>query len=113
MRTTGQIYHDEPRLAGFTRVVGEWATKTFPGEDSYDVVSHLEGEALELSVALLGESKTEIAEELADVILLALVVAHHEGVDVEKAILDKFAVNQARKWAKDDNGFWHHVEDEG
>ena len=42
--------------------------------------------------------QTELAGELADVALYLLQLASVTGIDLEKAILDKIAINHARTW---------------
>ncbi|MBV6396310.1 MAG: hypothetical protein HFACDABA_01908 [Anaerolineales bacterium] len=42
--------------------------------------------------------KAELAGELADVALYLLQLASVTGIDLEKAILDKIAINYARTW---------------
>ena len=42
--------------------------------------------------------KVELAGELADVALYLLQLASVTGVDLEKAILDKIAINHTRTW---------------
>ena len=43
--------------------------------------------------------KVELAGELADVALYLLQLASVTGVDLEKAILDKIAINHTRTWS--------------
>jgi NTP pyrophosphatase (non-canonical NTP hydrolase) len=40
----------------------------------------------------------ELASELADVMLYLMQIASISGIDLEKAVLDKLAVNYNRKW---------------
>ncbi|MFZ5856574.1 MAG: MazG-like family protein [Chloroflexota bacterium] len=42
--------------------------------------------------------KAELAGELADVALYLLQLASVTGIDLEKAILDKIAINHTRTW---------------
>ena len=42
--------------------------------------------------------KVELAGELADVALYLLQLASVTGIDLEKAILDKIAINHTRTW---------------
>lgn len=43
----------------------------------------------------------ELAGELADVMLYLMQIASISGIDLEKAVLDKLAVNYNRKWDTD------------
>ena len=44
------------------------------------------------------KQKEELASELADVALYLLQLASIEGIDLEKAILEKLERNQTREW---------------
>jgi NTP pyrophosphatase (non-canonical NTP hydrolase) len=44
------------------------------------------------------KDKDALSSELADVALYLLQLASVSGIDLEKAILDKLKVNQAREW---------------
>ncbi|MBG0786795.1 MAG: nucleotide pyrophosphohydrolase [Anaerolineaceae bacterium] len=54
-----------------------------------------------------------LASELADVTLYLLQLASVSGIDLEKAVLDKLAVNYTRTWDQslDDNQNDNHEED--
>ena len=43
----------------------------------------------------------KLAEELADVALYLLQLAYLTGIDLERAVLDKLAVNYNRDWAEE------------
>ena len=43
-------------------------------------------------------NKEELASELADVALYLLQLASIEGIDLEKAILEKLELNKTREW---------------
>ncbi len=84
--------------------VGEWASKTFPEATEESIIAHLRDEA-----------NNELAhgcapEELADVVLLLLHLAHKRGISLVQAMRDKFRRNQNRTWgAKNEHGFQEHV----
>jgi dCTP diphosphatase len=42
------------------------------------------------------ERKQEIADELADVLYWALLIAHDQGIDLERALADKMAANEIK-----------------
>jgi NTP pyrophosphatase (non-canonical NTP hydrolase) len=44
--------------------------------------------------------KEALARELADVALYLLQLAYPTGIDLERAILDKLAINYNRKWTE-------------
>lgn len=84
--------------------VVEWAGKTFPGQTAKSKADHLLDEARELADAPAD------GEEMADVFLLLLHIAHMGGVDLMEEARKKLAKNQARQWsAPDDRGVYHHV----
>jgi NTP pyrophosphatase (non-canonical NTP hydrolase) len=45
-------------------------------------------------------NKESLAGELADVMLYLLQLAYVTGIDLERAVLDKLAINYNRDWAK-------------
>jgi NTP pyrophosphatase (non-canonical NTP hydrolase) len=49
-----------------------------------------------------------VGEELADVLIFVLSLAKMLDVDIEKALLDKLAKNEARNYKKLENGY--HVQ---
>lgn len=46
-------------------------------------------------------NKDELASELADVMLYLMQIASISGIDLEKAVLEKLAINYNRKWDSD------------
>ena len=83
--------------------IGEWAEKTFPKATPETILAHLRREIEEL--AAKGDE-----DELADCLLLLMHYAHKKKLHSYQAILDKFAVNKARKWGKPDaEGVVEHV----
>lgn len=46
------------------------------------------------------DRKREIADELADVMYWALLIAHDQGIDLEQALTDKMAMNE-KKYPKE------------
>lgn len=67
-------------------------------EDKKDYcVDVIAGEVDELSQAVC-EDEEHFAEELADVIIMALSVAGYLGIDIDKAVREKMAINKEREW---------------
>lgn len=71
--------------------VGEWAEKTFPQSTQDSIIKHLQHEA---NVELTPDCNPE---ELADVFLLLLHLAHKRGVSLVQEARIKFLRNQERK----------------
>lgn len=64
------------------------------GESSYDAALRISDEVEELMDAT--NDREHYAEELADVIILALSTAGHLGIDIHDAVMRKMAVNVTR-----------------
>ena len=50
------------------------------------------------------KDKADYAEELADIAIYLMGIAEISGIDLEKAIEDKMAINEKRIYKKDENG---------
>ena len=84
--------------------VGEWAEKTFPQSTQDSIIKHLQHEA---NVELMPDCDPE---ELADVALLLLHLAHKRGISLVQEMRNKFHRNQQRKWGeKNSQGFQEHL----
>ncbi len=83
-----------------------WQLKTFPEETIAGVYRHLTEEVEELGGAL-GDPL-----ELADVLMLALCLCFHQGLDPIEAMRGKHAINLKRRWEKTEVGF-RHVKESG
>lgn len=95
----------------FQRSVGEWAARTFPGQDDTRLMAHLREEVNELAQALASGSRDEIQDGLADCELLLCVIAHEHGILLRGAAAKKYAVNLTREWRFDpEKGYDKHVE---
>lgn len=46
----------------------------------------------------VGDSRLHLAEELSDVIIMALVTAAHEGIDIGTALANKIEINHLRPY---------------
>ena len=81
-----------------------WARATFPGEDLPAIAAHLAEEARELKASPLDP------EEMADVFLMVVWLAHNAGVNLAAAALAKLEVNRGRQWQRGPDGLVRHVE---
>jgi len=57
------------------------------------------------------DNTSEMEDELADVLLVLMVIAHRCHVDLLQVGVNKLEVNRKRKWEKQPGGTYHHVED--
>jgi len=93
--------------------IGDWSDATFgPGEQHVPgVVRHMRREIHELADALANGSPSDVAEEAADVVILALTLAHRRRFSLSDAIENKRAKNAARTWPgePDADGIFQHV----
>lgn len=92
------------------REVVAWQTVTFPHATPASVVEHLRRE-----VAELVNDPTDTSE-LADVVFLAVALAHELGIGVDgltRIVANKLAINRRRTWmAPDGMGVVEHVREE-
>jgi len=86
--------------------IAEWADTIVPDRTPLSVVAKLLGELGEL----IASERMADPEELADVMILALDLAHLQGIDSSKAIRDKLEINRGRKWKVADNGCAQHYD---
>lgn len=101
--------------------VGEWVMETLPRSTLTTIHAHLREEAQELDRALQDWLKRQspiaefvwptVVNEVADVILLALHIAHRGGFSLAGVIEDKFCEVRCRTWEWDEKaGYYRHVE---
>ncbi len=82
----------------------KWQKETFPHATPASVAAHLVREAYELS------AHPNDPHEIADIFHLVVSAAHVNGLDLYKIVLDKYAMNRARKWGPPDaDGVSEHV----
>ena len=109
MQLCGVDYRYRPSvltLDSVIREVNEWKAVTFPRVTPASLVEHLRREVLELA-----EDPTNTSE-LADVVFLAVGLAHELGVDLATIVADKLAINRSRVWQEPDHlGVVEHVKE--
>jgi NTP pyrophosphatase (non-canonical NTP hydrolase) len=86
--------------------IAEWANSVVPNRTPLSVVAKLLGELGEL----IASERMGDPSEIADVLILALDLAHLQGIDAAEAIKTKLEVNKSRKWKVADNGCAQHYE---
>lgn len=74
--------------------IAKWADGVFPQRTAHNAITKLMLE----EIPELMMSKSMDPMEFADVVILVLDIAHLQGIDVEKAVLEKMAINRDRKW---------------
>lgn len=93
--------------------ITEWQKKTFPNSTAISKIIHLREEIEELRIDV-GISAPDRRLEFADCFFLLFGAAAADGMtyeDVISAIEEKFSINKARKWGKqDENGVVKHIE---
>jgi len=71
-------------------------------KEKYLLVAALAEEVGELAKALLKKTKKEVAEEVADVIFVAICIANYHDINVEKILIEKYLKKPkeeiAKKW---------------
>jgi hypothetical protein len=114
-------YQAQETAPNLQQRVGEWGVTTFPHGTMTTIHRHLMEEAAELRSALSDWLTRQapiaefvwptVMEEVADIILLALHLAHRGRFDLMQFVEDKFNEVKAREWAYDEEaGYYRHVE---
>src|SRR6185437_15859321 len=117
--------------------IGTWAKETFPGGDDLGPQHALRllEEVVELCVTLGATrddlatllsttaekayrealkadrplEEAEVAEEMADCVIVLCVLAHRRGVGLGDEVERKMAINRGRKWQAHGDGTGHHI----
>ena len=100
--------------------IGQWTDTTFPSHyingtpnprgPIYHLADPEKGEARELLTAF--ERGDDLAEEVADIVILCLAIGHLAGFSVQDAVVAKMTKNRARRWGLPDaNGICEHIEE--
>lgn len=93
-------------LKAFQVGVTAWADRMFPDRTADEILRKMLIEVEEL----IEDRVTP--DEYADVVILVLDLASQYGIDIERAVLDKMAVNERRQWRRDPTtGTMQHIED--
>lgn len=89
------------QLVDMTTEVVSWIRDYLPdaARDPVNTSIKLSEESSELTHALY-TGDGSVAEELADILILTLDIAHLHRVDLEKAFKAKMEVNRQRQWIK-------------
>ena len=87
----------------------DWATVTFPDRSIDTVRFKLIQESGELVLALATQKWDDVADELADVLILLLDLTEMLQIDIATAIHWKMETNRSRTWEIDNEGLSYHV----
>ena len=85
--------------------IAEWADALNPNRTALSIIAKM----LEELGELIASDRQDDPLELADVLILALDLAHIKNIDLTEAVLRKMRVNRARNWYIADNGAMKHV----
>lgn len=85
--------------------IKEQADRLFPQRTDASMFIKLYGEIAEM----IDATDVNRAGEVADVLIMVLDYAKVKGINVEQAIRQKMAVNDARTWKRNDLGAFQHV----
>jgi len=85
--------------------IAEWADKLNPDRTALSLIAKM----LEEVGELIASDRQDDPLELADVLILALDLAHIKNIDVADAVQRKMRVNRTRNWRIADNGAMSHV----
>lgn len=85
--------------------IAQWADELNPGRTALSLIAKM----LEELGELIASERQDDPLELADVLILALDLAHIQGIDLADAVVRKMRVNRARSWRIADNGAMSHV----
>jgi hypothetical protein len=98
-------------LTAFQSEFCSWANETFPNGTRQSTVAHMREELDEILSAPNGEP---LAEECADIVMLALYITSREtGLNLGPVLDRKFRELKTRRWQEPDtNGIVRHVKEE-
>jgi NTP pyrophosphatase (non-canonical NTP hydrolase) len=85
--------------------IAQWADELNPDRTALSLIAKM----LEEVGELIASDRQDDPLELADVLILALDLAHIKGIDVADAVQRKMRVNRTRRWRIADNGAMSHV----
>ena len=88
-------------------IITVWADATFPNRRTPDILLKLYEEVGEFA------RNPKSAAEFADIMILLLDLAHINGIDAHKAVVEKMIINSQRSWKVDsETRIMRHVKDE-
>lgn len=98
----------KPSIEEMQADIAQWADTIKPDRTAHQSLSKLMLEEIPEFIA----SKMEDPLEYADLVIMILDIAHLQGIDVGRAVIQKMAINRQRSWRVDKTtGFLKHVGD--
>lgn len=91
-------------------VIGLWSRRTFPDNTPRGITNHFQEEAEELVKAVKSEPIQKVGEEIADVLMLTLVLADKLGIDAYAEVERKFAEIKDARFVMGPNGYHKRVK---
>ena len=85
--------------------IAQWADQLNPDRTALSLIAKM----LEELGELIASERQDDPLELADVLILALDLAHIKTIDLVDAVQRKMRVNRSRVWRIADNGAMSHV----
>lgn len=85
--------------------IAQWADQLNPDRTALSLIAKM----LEELGELIASERQDDPLELADVLILALDLAHIKNIDLVDAVQRKMRVNRSRVWRIADNGAMSHV----
>lgn len=85
--------------------IAQWADQLNPDRTALSLIAKM----LEELGELIASERQDDPNELADVLILALDLAHIKNVDIAQAVHNKMQINKQRQWRIADNGAMSHV----
>lgn len=95
------------------QTISQWIEETFgaAGSNARVVARANEEMAEMLRDVTADDSHPNLAEEMADVVIVLYRIATRLGVDLHDEIDKKMLINRARKWTLDGTGCGYHVKE--
>ncbi|UTW54451.1 dATP/dGTP pyrophosphohydrolase domain-containing protein [Kordiimonas sp. SCSIO 12610] len=91
--------------------IAKWSEETFgPVSNITALLDRALEEFTELKDAVQDDNKPEIANELADILILLYRFAELNGINVTEAIQHKMSINRQRKWQSYGDGTGKHIK---
>lgn len=85
--------------------IADWANQLNPNRTALSLIAKM----LEELGELIASDRQDDPLELADVLILALDLAHIKQIDLALAVQAKMQINRQRQWRIADNGAMTHV----
>ncbi len=89
--------------------IQRWSRATFPDQDDLRIVNHLTEEVMELHDCVVNTPEQDVAEHIADCMILLAALADLFRIPIRQALADKHAINLGRTWEYDpERGYDRH-----